>query len=194
MGDDPEPAPRGLIGGYYLGALICETRNGYIFETLERGSRRKLAVKMIRKTQENSQTIEDECSILSEVKCRTVIALIAVIELDHFRCLVVPFAPAGDLLALIQLRAPMLEELAAKLLYLAFGALEHLHMQGIAHRDVRPENVLVTDADLADPDIALIDFGSARRFGEGDAFGDRVGSPHYWAPELFGDGDCTLPF
>lgn len=61
------------------------------------------------------------------------------------------------------------------------NALAHMHGMGMAHRDVKPENVLFTD--LSHKNVKLCDFGFAI------ACGNRrvrtvCGSPQYMAPEL----------
>lgn len=59
-------------------------------------------------------------------------------------------------------------------------ALDHAHAQNILHRDVKPDNVLITQEGVA----KLFDFGLARAADEG--FGEQsvlIGTPHYMAPE-----------
>jgi len=61
--------------------------------------------------------------------------------------------------------------------------LEVLHKNNILHRDIKPENLFVLE------DIVKIgDFGTARYISE-EKFGRTisVGTPHYMAPECFGD-------
>ncbi len=61
------------------------------------------------------------------------------------------------------------------------NAVDHAHRQGVLHRDLRPSNVLVTDAGL----LKVADFGTSR-FLEIAAHGTTViGSPPYMAPEQF---------
>lgn len=60
-------------------------------------------------------------------------------------------------------------------------AMAHAHGQGVIHRDLRPANMLVTDADV----LKVADFGTSR-FLEIAAHGTTViGSPPYMAPEQF---------
>jgi serine/threonine-protein kinase len=61
------------------------------------------------------------------------------------------------------------------------NAIEHAHKQGVLHRDLRPANVLVSEAGV----VKVADFGTSR-FLEIAAHGTTViGSPPYMAPEQF---------
>jgi serine/threonine protein kinase len=61
------------------------------------------------------------------------------------------------------------------------NAVDHAHSQGVINRDLRPGNVLVTEAGL----LKVADFGTSR-FIEIAAHGTTViGSPPYMAPEQF---------
>ncbi|HLX60185.1 MAG TPA: serine/threonine-protein kinase [Planctomycetota bacterium] len=61
-------------------------------------------------------------------------------------------------------------------------ALEHAHGQGVLHRDVKPENIMISTSGqvkLADLGLALFLHDSLRITSEGIA----VGTPHYISPE-----------
>ena len=71
---------------------------------------------------------------------------------------------------------------ALKAIAQVVGALGYCHQQGVLHRDVKPENVVVTTAGA----IKLVDFGLARRAGGSTTRpGMLIGSPLYMAPEQF---------
>ena len=76
---------------------------------------------------------------------------------------VLEFCNGGDLEKLLQARRKPLPEYAVKFYFAeALMALEYLHMLDIVHRDVKPENFLIT----WDGHVKLSDFGFAKRVKE----------------------------
>src|SRR5688500_20273870 len=61
------------------------------------------------------------------------------------------------------------------------GALGVAHRKGIVHRDVKPGNIIITDAG----DVKVTDFGIARAVSEASmtVTGTTLGSVHYFSPE-----------
>ncbi|CDO95678.1 unnamed protein product [Kluyveromyces dobzhanskii CBS 2104] len=86
-----------------------------------------------------------------------------------------------DLFDLIELKTNM-TEFEAKLLFKQIASgIKHLHDNGIVHRDIKDENVIVDNKGF----VKLIDFGSAAyvKSGPFDVF---VGTIDYAAPEVLG--------
>ncbi|HSL67353.1 MAG TPA: Stk1 family PASTA domain-containing Ser/Thr kinase, partial [Actinomycetota bacterium] len=83
-----------------------------------------------------------------------------------------------DVLAAEGLLAPAQ---AAEVLLQVLAALEHAHRKGIVHRDVKPENVLVTRDGVA----KVTDFGLAHAYADARSTqtGTISGTAHYLAPE-----------
>lgn len=68
-------------------------------------------------------------------------------------------------------------------------SLHSIHQQGICHRDIKPQNLLV---DQETHDLKLCDFGSAKQLRQGEPNISYICSRYYRAPELiFGATDYT---
>jgi serine/threonine protein kinase len=95
-----------------------------------------------------------------------------------FHYLVLEYLPGGDLQALVRSRKPSLKQAMNYVEQICAG-LGHAHACGIIHRDIKPQNLLLT-ADHATAKIA--DFGVAR-VQLNDAPITRVGTNIYAPPE-----------
>ncbi|XP_075746113.1 citron rho-interacting kinase sticky isoform X3 [Rhipicephalus microplus] len=97
--------------------------------------------------------------------------------------LVMELLPGGDLFNLLDRSGGLLPEEEARF-YLAelTLAIHALHSLGYAHRDVKPDNVLIDRTGH----IKLADFGSAAKLSDKKSISSRlpVGTPHYVAPEV----------
>ena len=69
------------------------------------------------------------------------------------------------------------------------SSLKYIHSKGIAHRDIKPQNILVNTKNNK---IKLCDFGSAKKIEQGQKSIAYICSRFYRAPELiFGSTDYT---
>jgi hypothetical protein len=82
------------------------------------------------------------------------------------------------------------EKLVARLVHQLLVALEYCHASGIAHRDVKPENMLLTDSSAC-PDCKVIDFGFATPYKR--AAREMAGTAPYLAPEVAIQGQGYSP-
>jgi len=79
------------------------------------------------------------------------------------------------------------EDEAAHVARQILSAIEYLHSNGIAPRDLKPEN-LISSGYGKDEIVKLTDFGFSKIFLGDSDLKTSVGSPGYAAPELFTDG------
>lgn len=100
------------------------------------------------------------------------------LEGTTFHYIVLEYLPGGDLFQLTKTR-PLPIKRALRYLEQVCSGLAHAHKCGVIHRDIKPQNLLLT----ADKEIVKIaDFGVARLDGTEGAI-TRVGTNIYSAPE-----------
>ena len=93
--------------------------------------------------------------------------------------------PGGDLFSYLEYKGGHLDEAGALVVTVQITkALQFLHAEGVIHRDVKPENILVSS--LTEPArFVLADFGEAIRMSPTELrqrFFTKTGTPGYVAP------------
>jgi serine/threonine protein kinase len=100
--------------------------------------------------------------------------------------LITEFVPGGDLYSLLENVGALPEPAARFYGFEVICALQYLRENGIIHRDIKPDNILVT----ADGHLKLADFGLShrgmvdRQASDLSAAASFVGTPDYVAPEI----------
>lgn len=124
--------------------------------------------------------LSHEVRVLSSVNHVNIMRLCEVIEDDAKCYLVTELAEGGDLFDRIVKHGKFPEREAQKVTAALVEALHYCHLHSIIHRDVKPENVL-----LSGDDVKLCDFGFARQLNDPeDQATDSCGTPGYAAPEI----------
>lgn len=177
---------------YEIGAEIGRGRFGIVRRCFSAATGEPYAVKSISKSA-LTDPLDLDC-INREAKLTEIAAIgnpnavniHAVYEDSESIHLVLDLCSGPDLFDRISASAPMPEPEAASIMEQLMKAIAICHRRGIAHRDIKPDNVLFDDEDR----VKLVDFGSAEVFGEGEGEGERrmmrgiVGTPYYVAPEV----------
>jgi serine/threonine protein kinase, bacterial len=101
--------------------------------------------------------------------------------------LVMELIEGGTLRELLQERGPMPPHAVAAVLSPVLSGLAVAHRAGLVHRDVKPENVLISD----DGDVKIADFGLVRALAEAKITSTSVilGTAAYLSPEQVASGD-----
>jgi serine/threonine protein kinase, bacterial len=102
--------------------------------------------------------------------------------------LVMELVEGGTLRELLRERGPMPPHAAAAVLRPVLGGLAVAHRAGLVHRDVKPENVLISD----EGDVKLADFGLVRALAEAGITSTSVilGTAAYLSPEQVSSGNA----
>ncbi|RCV31538.1 hypothetical protein SEVIR_6G192300v4 [Setaria viridis] len=113
-----------------------------------------------------------------------IVTLRAVFEDADTFYLVMELCRGGRLLDEVAREGRLSERRAAYVIRELMTVLEYCHEMGVVHRDIKPDNVLLTKAGR----LKLADFGLAVRVADGQKLTGVAGSPAYMAPEiLLGD-------
>lgn len=97
------------------------------------------------------------------------------------QCIIMEYAPKGDLFDYISENGQLEESKAKKLFTQLVSAVEHMHSKNIVHRDIKPENLLLD----ANNNLKLTDFGLSTFCAPNSMLNNSCGSPLYSAPEIF---------
>ena len=162
------------IGGMAIVYRAVDLRTGH-----------NVAVKVLRpEYNEDSEFIsrfQREAEAASKMTHHNIVNLLDVGMDGENRYLVMEYVQGKTLKTVIQERGKLSPALAGQIAIRILSALEHAHRNGIVHRDIKPQNILVH----ADGHIKVADFGIARIANSSTLTkGDNVmGSVHYFSPE-----------
>ena len=102
--------------------------------------------------------------------------------------LVMEYIDGANLADLLKARGPLGARLTIEIGHQALLALGYLHRKGVIHRDVAPDNLMLTHDEEGRPVVKLIDLGIAKAVNRMDMTGTGVflGKLKYASPEQFG--------
>ncbi|KAI9320112.1 camp-dependent protein kinase catalytic subunit beta [Dichotomocladium elegans] len=125
-----------------------------------------------------TEHVNNERSILSNVSHPFTVNLIDTFQNDTHLFLVMDYAQGGEMFRLLRQQKRFSESAARFYAMEMILALEYLHERNIAYRDIKPENILLDH----EGHVKLVDFGFAKKI---DTTTYTVcGTPQYFAPEI----------
>lgn len=147
----------------------------------------KFAIKRYENTRISShKSLQTEVSLLSCLQNPSIIRLFRTISTKNSTNLVLEFIGTTSLSEYLRNRGlssrlPLLKSAETRFLFKKLAkAVNFLHFQGIFHRDLKLENVLVNEL----REIRIIDFGFAKKARFDEKLSDFCGTLPYMAPEI----------
>ena len=150
-----------------------------------------VAIKMIEKVQENmvdDLEIKNEVNILKSLSHPNIVKIYEFFDTVIYYYIVTEYCKRGELFSYIT--NVYNERQLAVLFYQVFSGLCYLHEKKILHRDLKLENLMVSEVekDLVTGEeyfwIKIIDFGTAKIFQKNKTEKTIIGSSYYIAPEV----------
>ncbi|MBO0857248.1 MAG: protein kinase [Chloracidobacterium sp.] len=183
---------RTLDQKYYLESKLGAGAMGTVYRAARLLIGDWVAVKVLHTDQlTDPQTVERfrrEAQIGARLKHPNIITVNDfVFSNDGLSYLVMGLAEGEDLGSLIKRQGPLAELDAAEIILQVCAALDEAHRQGMAHRDIKPQNIIV-ETTPEGLQVKVLDFGAAAsREGTTSKMTRTnavLGTPHYMSPEL----------
>ncbi|XP_026581094.1 MAP kinase-activated protein kinase 3 isoform X2 [Pseudonaja textilis] len=172
--------------------------NGKVLECFHKVTGRKCALKLLYDSPKARQEVDHHWRASG---CPHIVHILEVYENIHHgkRCLLIIMEcmEGGELFTRIQERGDQAftEKEASEIMRDIGTAIQHLHGMNIAHRDVKPENLLYTSKEKESV-LKLTDFGFAKETTIQNALQTPCYTPYYVAPEVLGpekyDKSCDM--
>ena len=150
-----------------------------------------VAIKVIEKVQDNmvdDLEIKNEINILKSLSHPNIVKIYEFFDTVLYYYIVTEYCKKGELFSYIKNKYS--EKQLAVLFYQVFSGLCYLHEKKILHRDLKLENLMVSEIekDIITGEeyfwIKIIDFGTAKIFEKNKTEKAVIGSSYYIAPEV----------
>jgi len=183
-GDDLEKGTV-IAGRYEILQLLGRGGMGAVYKARDTELDRTVALKLIRpelaRNPEILRRFKQELILARQVTHKNVIRIFDLGQSGGIKFITMDFVEGQDLRALLLERGKFPPEEAARIMLQICRALEAAHSEGVIHRDLKPQNIMLDTGGR----VYVMDFGIAR-----SAFlpgmtqtGALIGTPEYMSPE-----------
>jgi uncharacterized protein (TIGR02145 family) len=105
----------------------------------------------------------EEARKLAQFRHPNIVRVLEWFQANATAYMVMDYVKGETLKQKVQKEGALSEQMAMKLIEQLLNGVEEVHKKGMLHRDIKPDNILVTP----EGQVVLIDFGSAREFSNG---------------------------
>lgn len=186
---------RVISGRYTVESLIGSGGMANVYKAYDSVLCRTVALKVLkeehREDKEFVRRFEREARAVLSLSHDNIVHSYAVGEDDGISYIVLEYVEGSTLKELIKSDGPMSPKVAVNIACQVLDALSHAHQKGIIHRDIKPQNVIITPrgkAKLTDFGIARDVAATTRTFAGSNTV---MGSVHYISPEQARGEDVT---
>ena len=183
-----------LDGRYELVEFVGKGGMALVYRAVDKRTGHSVAVKVLRpefsQDQEFLSRFDREAMAASKMSHHNIVNLLDVGQEEDMRYLVMEYVSGRTLKEVIQQRGKLPYKVAAQIGIRILSALQHAHKNGIIHRDIKPQNILVD----SEGHVKVSDFGIARVAGANTITTDDsvMGSVYYFSPEQANGKNVTF--
>jgi tetratricopeptide (TPR) repeat protein/predicted Ser/Thr protein kinase len=178
--------PGTLLGNRYeIIGILGQGGMGAVYKARDRELDRTVAIKVIRPEFAGDpdilQRFKQELILARKVTHRNVIRIFDLGEAAGIKFITMEFIEGRDLKTVLAREGKLPPEQAVDIMHQVCLALEAAHSEGVVHRDLKPQNIMMDQKGRA----WVMDFGIARslEFGGMTQTGALIGTPEYMSPE-----------
>lgn len=173
-----------LKNRFQLLKTLGEGTYGKVKLAVEKSCGEQVAIKYIKKTKivdgADLARIRREIQILSSLRHSHVVNIREVFEKKDKIVLVMDYAQGGELYDYLNKMGRLGEWEARRIFRQIVSAIHCCHQNGIVHRDLKLENIILDDAG----NVKIADFGLANYYSHSSLLSTFCGSPLYASPEI----------
>ncbi len=179
------------VKSYEIEDLLGQGGYGVVYRARQSAVLREVAIKVILPKYANSpefiRRFESEAQVVARLEHPHIVPLYDYWREPDSAYLVMRYLRGGSLRDHIDTGGKMDVDMTGKVLEQVGSALTFAHRNGVVHRDVKADNILMDE----DGNAYLGDFGIAKQVGNegGGGQGEIVGTPAYLAPEQIRGGE-----
>ncbi len=182
----PALQPGSVLGGRYeILQLLGEGGMGAVYKARDREVDRLVALKVIRPELANQPEVlrrfKQELILARQITHKNVIRIFDLGEADGIKFISMDYIEGQDLRSVLREKGKLAPGDATAVMVQVCQALEAAHAEGVVHRDLKPQNIMIDNQGRA----TVMDFGIARsmeRTGMTQT-GAMLGTPDYMSPE-----------
>jgi len=188
VGRELSAAPSPLETVYRSEAVLDSGTFSTVHFAERRSDGEMVALKQIRcdSDSETRRAAEEEYAIMSSISHSAIVRASAWHETESSAWICMEYCNLGSVTKYVKFRGTIDVTDARSLAHQLLSAVNHLHQKRYVHRDVKPENALLSD-DAGELRLKLADFNSAKRIGDhagATAMLSVRGTRLYAAPEI----------
>ena len=174
------------LGPYRIKGILGQGAMGVVYQAVHETLERPVALKILPKTlAENSELVERflrEARLVATLRHENIVKVYDAGSADGQHYIAMELVEGTSLRKYLEEHGPLQEEEGLRLLRQAALGLAAAHAQGLVHRDIKPDNLLL---DL-NRNLRIVDFGLVLQTEGGTALtvaGACLGTPQYMSPE-----------
>jgi eukaryotic-like serine/threonine-protein kinase len=175
-----------VIAGYSVLHRLGVGGMSEVYLAFQNSLHRHVALKVLRAdfvgSEEHEQRFLQEARSVASLIHPNIVQVYDVGKFDSTLYIAQEYVPGSNLNSFIQRRGALPLDEAVSILWQATSALQKAASIGLVHRDIKPDNLLLTP----DGEVKVADFGLARARGKNQnltAVGVALGTPLYMSPE-----------